>query len=320
MDYLRAFRHAESKLQTSDYVGCIRDCGTIAELGLKELYVRQKDWEESEGRVFRVLEEFRETHTEFCEFDPEKSSLFPLLKFYSFTNLWERIQVRVESNLHFTRRIPWHDLRYVRNVATHSFRSFTREQAVEFLHHIKLFLHETELAATNPSVLFENKTECHGCQMSLRSDWNYCPSCGIEQRVKCYNCSRSMEVTWKTCPHCEASRTVDLFVEETNRLYKAYCEAVWTDDVVNAEERELLRRKRLELGISEETAEQIEAEVIDKEVFQFIDLINAVLIDGVIDDIEMEFLMNKAEQLKIDTKRAKRLINSMYSERRTPVV
>lgn len=143
------------------------------------------------------------------------------------------------------------------------------------------------------------------------SSWTYCPSCGSEQSIKCLNCNRSLDKSWKTCPHCESQLTDDLFTEETNKLYKAYCEAVWVDYIVNADERELLRRKRLELGISEDLAEKIESEVADPNIIRFMDLIRAVLVDGKIDPLEMEFLHTNAKKLGIPLERAKKLIDSM---------
>lgn len=320
MDYLKTFNNAESKLQTEDYVGCIRDCGLIAELGLKELYERQKAWARRNRQSFTLLRDFRKNHQAFRDFKPETASLFQLLKFFRIMKIWEQIQVRVESNLHFTKRIPWHDLRYVRNKATHSYYTFTREQAVEFLHHIKIFLHECELAETKPSVIFENRRNCLCCDLSLKQNWNFCPSCGAEQKCRCTNCKRELEIKWKVCPFCSQVKESDKMQEEAVRLFRAYCEAVWADDVVNAEEREMLRRKRLELGISEELAEEIEAEVVPHNVQIFSDLIQAVLIDGVIDDHEMEFLFTKAKNLEIPIPRAQRLVNAMYSGRKVPMV
>ena len=316
MNYLEAFQQAEGKLQVQNYRGCIRDCGTITEVGLKALYVKQVEWEENRPDGHDILANFHRSNPEFKDLDPVKCGLFQLLKFFSLAGVWERVQVRVSSNLHFTKKIPWHELRFTRNEATHSLEDFTREQAVEFLHHIKIFLHECELAETRPSVLVDNKVECFDCGFSLQTSWSYCPSCGSEQKTSCFNCNRVLDVTWQTCPYCETPRTVDLFIEETNRLYKAYCEAVWADDIVNADERELLRRKRLELGISEDAAARIEAEVADPNIIRFMDLIRAVLVDGIIDPIEMEFLNTNAKKLGIPMARAKKLIDSMNPKRR----
>lgn len=311
MDYLIRYQEAEEKLTRRDYAGCIALCGNIAENALKDIYRLQVRWEKKHGREFDPLTSFRESHISHADYEPVKSGLFLLLKFYAFGEIWRAVQARVESNLHFTKKIPWRELRISRNEAVHTFKVFTREQAVEFLHHLKLLLYECELADTRPGILLRKQEECPNCSFEVSASWKFCPDCGSELKPECVNCYRPLEPSWITCPYCDTARSGKLLDINTHELYKAYCEAVWADGIMHFDERDLLARKRIELGISEDEADQIEMKVVPQELLRFSDMIEAVLIDGVITEIEREWLYNNATRLSIDLSKAKEMISHL---------
>lgn len=316
MDYLLEYKRAEEAFMLDNYDTCVRLCGRLIERGLKDLYSAQCDWYEKDGLSFNLSESFRENHSGFEKFTVSRSGLGRLCQFYRLSGMWDEVRRRVTSNLHFTDRIPWRDLVRTRNIATHGNASIEREHAVEFLHHLKVFLYECELVEDREQIRpeFIQRTSCHNCNNPLLKTWKFCPTCGTQHIINCKNCGSRMEPNWKICPNCNEQSCADQLTAETERLYKAYCEAIWADHIVNAEERDLLRRKRLELGLTEENAEEIEQSVINPAIVQFIGLIEAVLIDGVIDKNEKEFLMNRAKKMKVPESTALRLMDNLRSE------
>jgi len=308
MNYLKSFKDAQSKFHVEDYIDCIRDCATITELGLKELVLQQELWSKKKGVSFTFVEDYRSRNTLFEDFNPSKSTLFDLLKFYQLSKFWNFIEKRVHSSLHFTKKIPWHDLRYVRNLSVHRFPKFSREQAAEFLYHVEIFLYETELAQTNPEI-YKKSNCCVSCKMNLKSKWNYCPGCGSRQINCCPKCQKTIESDWNACPWCKNS--IEKQPEAKGEtLYKAYVEAVWADGVLNSDEVELLNRKRKELNISLECANKIDEEIIPASIKEFSRLIEAVLIDGEILEEENSFLLKSARELKIGVVHAEKIIQT----------
>lgn len=316
MNYLSEFKKADEAFHLQNYDSCIRISGKLVETGLKDLYKRQEEWYNSKNQSFDLASSFSETHKGFENFSISRSGLSRLLQFYHLSGMWDEVRVRVNSNLHFTQRIPWRHLRCVRNDATHGSESLSREHAVEFLHHLKVFMYECELAEDLDEIKpdFIQQSNCRSCDRSLSKDWKYCPNCGEHHVIKCMKCGARLEPNWKICPHCNDQSRSDQLTSETERLYRAYCEAIWADHVVNADERDLLRRKRLELGLTEDKAEEIEKTVINPLIVQFIGLVEAVLIDNVIDENELEFLRGKSEKMEIPWSTAERLIENLRIE------
>lgn len=314
MRYLKQLEEAENALQLEKYETCIQLCGKIVENGLKDLYKLQVKWSKEMDIEFTLLEDYQASLGNQGQYSVENSTLFNVLKFYRISGMWNEVKKRVKSNLHFTEKIPWHELRFLRNDAVHIYTDFTREQAIEFIHHLKVFMYECELSEDPEKVkphFLVNRTTCKQCDENLIESWNYCPNCGTQNQYDCWNCKKPLETNWLRCPFCEAQQSEDPSAMEALKLYRAYCEAIWADHVVNSDERELLRRKRIELGISEDTADSIEQKVVDPAILSFIDLIEAVLIDGVIDQYEHEFLMKKAQELRLEEKIAVKLISNM---------
>jgi len=308
MNYLTSFKNAQSKFQVEDYIDCIRDCATITELGLKELILQQEVWSVKTGVSYTVVKDYKSSNTLFENFDPAKSTLFDLLKFYKLCKFWDLIEKRVDSSLHFTKKIPWHDLRFVRNLSVHKFPNLSREQAAEFLYHLEIFLYETELAPTSPDI-YKKSNCCASCKTNLKSKWNFCPGCGTKHNNSCHNCKTPIETDWIACPYCQ--NLIEKQPEALGeKLYSAYVEAVWTDGVLNSDEAELLNRKREELNISEECAKKIEDNIIPMHFKEFSRLIEAVLIDGELMDAEKSFLLKSASELEIDLFKAENIIQT----------
>lgn len=316
MDYLLEYKKSEDAFMLGNYVSCIQLCGRLIEGGLKDLYSMQVEWYNSTGEKFELAEKFRENHSGFEKFSVGRSGMGRLCQFYRLSGMWDEVRKRVSSNLHFTDRIPWRELVRLRNEATHGGTNIGREHSVEFLHHLKVFLYECELVDDREKIRpdFIRKSKCHSCDNALLKTWKFCPSCGTQHIIHCNNCGSRLQPNWKICPNCNDKSCNDQLTAETERLYRAYCEAIWADHIVTAEERDLLRRKRLELGLTEENAEEIEQSVINPAIVQFIGLIEAVLIDGVIDKNEKEFLRNKAEKMKIPEATALKLMDNLKSE------
>jgi hypothetical protein len=87
-DFHRSFEKAKDKYEMGEPGDCIRDCATITEVALKELVRQHRDWLHKSGEKDEILQEFQREYPDFYDgvYDPEKLSLFDLLKFCKLTS------------------------------------------------------------------------------------------------------------------------------------------------------------------------------------------------------------------------------------------
>lgn len=318
-DYKKEYQKAKNVYIDKNYTNCVLQCGIISENAFKDLFQELESRDKYYQYLGNRLSEFIESFEKSIDFKLVNAGFFDVIKFFEHAQLWDTISRDVESNLHFTRKIPWHDLRQLRNKAAHPIRGYeiSREDAMEFMHYLKIFLIECELIPDEKNGPFHPVSEnCNNCNNSLKEEWRFCPNCGSQHVLKCTVCNKRLEADWRICPYCNNTELDNKTQIGPDLLYKVYCEAIWADHHVNADERLFLKRKRLELGLTERQAEKIEESVAPTEYLTFIELIEAVLLDGIIDDQEMEFLFVKAKRLNLDKQTAKDLINNMVEKNR----
>jgi hypothetical protein len=181
---------------------------------------------------------------------------------------------------------------------------------MQMLYWTKLLLFDAELAGSAPKVERESgeaprPERCPCCEEAIGADWNYCPYCGAVLSVTCEACGRVLAPDFRICPYCETpvqlrgAHEADS-AERARQEYRILCAGAYLDGVVNLRERALLEKKRLELGVNAEVAEQIERECAPESVVEYCRLIEGVLVDGVISERERKFLQQKAEHLGVD--------------------
>ncbi|MCH5236468.1 MAG: hypothetical protein J1E95_01550 [Muribaculaceae bacterium] len=103
----------------------------------------------------------------------------------------------------------------------------------------------------------------------------------------------------------------------TEQEYKNELKACLEDGVITERERRLLDKLRKSLGISEQRAQELEAEcnpnVLTKEEEEYAEEVRAVLEDGIISEKERRLLNRLAKSLNISEERAKEIENLIQS-------
>jgi hypothetical protein len=209
--------------------------------------------------------------------------------------------------------VNWEHIRKLRNSIIHDHFEASRFDALEILFWTKVFLYESGLIEGKKNPIPEIlDTECTHCETTMSLNWNYCPECGMSAKNNCPVCSQIIHQNHRVCIHCDAVVISTNNSKRTSekKIYKSYAEAVWADWVVTPLEREWLQQKRLELGLTLDMAQEIELEVIPKNYFMFMEVIEATKVDGKIDRYEKEFLMKKAEKYLIPDDIAENLIKA----------
>lgn len=319
IDYLGDLKKVESLVKQKYYPSAMMRSSKLVELGLKDLYRNLEKYLELNDK----LDSWERMHVEFVklrkeQFEFKKASLGSLLIFARFTSFWDYVREMCDSNLRFVKMVDWEQIRKIRNSITHDHSDPTRYDALEMLFWTKVFLYETGLIEGKKNPIPEIlDTECSHCDTTMSLNWNFCPECGKSAKRNCPVCSQITHQNHKVCPHCDSEIILsgNKIKSSERNIYKSYAEAVWADWVVTPLEREWLQQKRLELGLTLDIAQEIEMEVIPKNYFMFMEVIDATKVDGKIDRYEREFLLKKAEKYKIPLEVAESLIKGASNNR-----
>jgi len=310
--YFQELRKAQNHFHQRFYPTSIRECGRIIEIGLKELFRDLQSYCSTNGE----LQLFENMKNEFLEkqktpFKFERATLGGLLLFTKHTSFWALLKKMCDSNLAYLKMVNWGRVRHLRNHSTHGSEMLGRSESIEMLFYTKVFLFDSGLIEglidADPGI---RDAHCLNCDLKINQDWNFCPACGEAVERECRNCGKSLSPTFRICPHCDSTRFNHSHKQEDHKTYRQYAEAVWADWEVTPMEREWLKSKRLELGLTPEEAEKIEKEVIPQNYYHFLNLVDAVNIDGVIDQDEEIFLIDKAKNLDVSESIARRVIQN----------
>jgi len=313
-NYFEDLRKIENLVKQKFYPSAMMRSVKLVELGLKDLYKNLEVYLEQNGKS----DSWEKMHVDFVklkkeQFEFKNASLGSLVIFARYTSFWEHIKEMCDSNLRFVKMVNWEHIRKLRNIIVHDNIEASRFDALEMLFWTKVFLYESGLIAGKKNPIPEIlDTECAHCNTTMSLNWNFCPECGMSAKVVCPVCSQITHHNHKVCIHCDtiiiASDSKKWTAER--KIYKSYAEAVWADWVVTPIEREWLQQKRLELGLTLDLAQEIELEVIPKNYFMFMEIIDATKVDGRIDRYEKEFLAKKAEKYLIPNAVAQQLIKA----------
>ena len=269
MEYLSEYMHAYDLLAEGHLVDCVIKCGSIFEIGLKEIVHRmQKDCGYQQLEAFRTEElKIGKGEKQFQQF-----TLGQVVGVYREAKLFQILRKKLRSPLNKTLTIDLDQLAEWRNIAVHNPESSSigKLDAQMMLTWTASLLEECCLV-DDPEALpcIEDKAKeepsgtCASCEAVIMPTWHYCPMCGYSMRQICPYCSRPIEnPAWKVCPFCEEKLVSECNKDEVmNRHeYKLICRGIWSDHIKNSREAEFLLRKRREAGISFQEARDLEKE------------------------------------------------------------
>lgn len=290
------------------YTACVRECGLLFETALREHLQNLLQQLEAVGERDEILAAERKLAKGGESF--KRFSLGQLVGLYREANVFDKLRKHLTSSLSKVRRIIWTEVVELRNIAIHNESAATidEEDSFQMCLWLKTFLHDTELIGTSTEVKSGNEANapsgvsyCPECKSRLLNQWKFCPECGTGIYQVCQACFRALSPEFKICPYCETPiRGGAAANPKALHDYEMICRGVYFDQIVNARERVMLDRKRLELGLSVAQAEEIERRCVPRNIALFQELVEGLLLDGEISDTERAFLEKKASALNID--------------------
>jgi len=309
IDYKNELEKIEALLVKKRYGTIIKEVGWLFEISLKDLYKQQINFFERninnpilKQEYDKLLEKQSKLYPNFNISREPFSSISWLFHQTNFNNL---IELRINTPLTFSNKIPWSEIRKLRNLVTHTeSNNIDRHTAYKFIDYIKTYILETKLSE---EIILVGELQCYECEELIDKTWKYCPNCGVDLSSHCKKCGNHLKAGWKTCPKCETPRD-GIKVEKPKLVYKHYCQAVWSDGYLSEEELIFLVKKRNELGLDIKSAEKIESKYAPINAIRFRDAVEGCLVDNKIDKAEKEHLKIKANDLLISHD----LANSIY--------
>ncbi len=298
---------ADSLYLRESYAACIRECGAIFEKGMRELLhnLLPVIEELQQRRMIEDAENLIGAGKAFGTFH-----LTQLEGLYRQAGIFDMLRKHVKSPLRKTRRIDWKTMISWRNEAVHECREFSPDEAMQMLIWTRSFLYECGLVPSghqqdSPPKADQPQKSCAGCSGSIKEEWAYCPGCGMRLSLTCRSCKRILMPDFRICPYCETqvplcSEQAQQISEKVRSEYAILCRGAWLDGIINARERLLLNQVRLELGLSDAEADDIEQREAPPGVINYLRLVEGALADGVISKEERAFLNRKAASLGID--------------------
>lgn len=255
--------------------------------------------------------------------NPQSFDLDQLLSLFHQADLFSFLRIHLTSNLQKIKDIDWNAIMAWHKASREEKGPLQEKDAMQMAHWLRIFLFDCELIGQKMKVapLSDDETKleaCSHCQLGVQAVWKYCPHCGWPLRVTCNTCRRPLAHDFKICPYCETPlpKRGDIEDDEVSRAreeYRILCVGAYIDGVLNIRERQLLDKKRLELGLSAEDALQIERQCAPPNVVEYTRLVEGVFVDGLITEEEAHFLQQKAREFKLDSWVAEQIVDYVVS-------
>ena len=315
MNYIEELEKIDKLLANKHYQTIIRNIGWLFEMAFKDLYKQQIDFFErnkSNPILSKEYNKLLKTKQKYLpDFDVDRTSFAQISYFFYKTNFNQLIELRINTPLTFTQRLPWREIRELRNILVHTDnRKITRKETLKFIDYLQTYLKETKLTESSIPV---SELTCYSCQKPIYREWKYCPNCGANLSLRCKKCGTKLQPHWAVCPKCSTPRE-GVKVENPKKIYGYYCQAVWSDGYLNREENVFLRKKQKELGLEPEEARKIELKFAPNNAIRFRDMVESCLTDDKIDSKERVHLRKKADELSLDHKLANIIYLSCMNE------
>ncbi|MDP8236415.1 MAG: TIR domain-containing protein [Candidatus Erginobacter occultus] len=309
-EFERGLAHIEESLRNQKWCRTVMTCGQLLEKAMKKLLddARAEDADNLLSQRLRDAERHIGRGRRFSD----NFALDEMVHLYLETDLFSELRRRLSSSLQKVKQLDWDKLVSCFDDAKNPRHSqdVGREDANEMVYGTKLFLYDCELLGAKQKVdpVPEDErqlTACPICGTAVTEGWSYCPACGAQLKLVCPVCHRALAAAFRICPYCETriSRHPVGETEEHRRAceeYRVFCAGAYLDGVVNVREREMLGKKRLALGLTQDEAYEIERQCAPHNVLEYTRLVEGVLVDGTIDENERVFLKTKAGELGID--------------------
>ncbi len=295
----------------------IKEAGTLFEKAMRRLFQELPDTVEDKETLDKIMAIQKRV-------GKDKPSLesFDLAQLVSMCKegvIITELQKKMTSNLHKTKKIIWDQVLEWDRTARHPQEGepLDESDAMQMAYWLKVFLYDCELVGRARKIVpipaeARSLVACPYCNEPIKGDWKFCPECGIALKVTCPACHRVLAPDFRICPYCETRvrRRSQEETDETKRAleeYRVLCMGTYLDGVINIRERHLLDNKRLELGLTEDQADEIERQCAPANVVDYTNLVEGVLVDGIITDEERSFLQQKAKELNLDSWVAKQI-------------
>lgn len=304
-------------MSKNEYSSCVLECGMIIEKGLrhrlKELLSELVDSQERQAILEAEMKHRKRNET------ITKFGLGQLCGVMQEARAWKLLRRQLTSDMRRVRYIPWNQVVEWRNAASHSLPNINigEMEALQMYIWTKTFLIDCELVGEHNVVKPIEDTvsaaNCPKCKQAVKPHWKYCPLCGIGINLRCPNCKRQVSEKWGRCPWCDGKLERQALKESdfAKDEFKHLCKGVWLDGIVHRRERELLEKKRIELGLSCDEVQKIEAECAPRKNLVYTQLVEAVLVDKQITPQEKTYLERKAKELGIDAWLKEQIENSL---------
>lgn len=316
-DYLTGLELIEDLLSKHEYSSCILECGMLIERGLRH-NLKKLILELGNSKERQAILEAEMKHRKGNE-TIMKFGLGQLCGVMKEARAWKLLRRQLTSNMRRVRYISWSQVVEWRNAASHSLPNINigEMEALQMYIWTKTFLIDCELVGeylvVKPIEDTVSVANCPECKQKVKPQWKYCPLCGIGINLRCSNCKRQVSEKWGICPWCDAKLERQALKERdiSKDEYKHLCKGVWLDGIVYPRERELLEKKRIELGLSCDEAQKIETECAPPKNLVYTQLVEAVLVDKQITPQEKTYLERKAKELGIDPRLKEQIENSL---------
>ena len=317
----RKYSTIEDLIRKKQWHPSIRCCLELLELGIRHLFDVSEDQSIREAAILFCGHANTDQSSRDWKNAVEDLTFPQLVKLLTQADVWKQFSLILHDPLHRASCTDWRQVIDISDCAVDCQNSLTEDVARDLAYWTKNFIYEFRLignpvffaqAIKIPELKFvpadstsSGNICCGDCNRPTGPDWSYCAYCGLFLKLECLNCHKALDPSWKRCPFCEvAVSKLSPKVSDSQRAedeYRVMCRGAWLDGVVSVVEKRLLDEKRLELGLTLESADRIQRECAPKAVIDYSIIAEGVLVDGIITDIERQFLDRKAQALGIDS-------------------
>jgi RNA polymerase subunit RPABC4/transcription elongation factor Spt4 len=311
-EYEKLLEQIEKLHGNQSYHACVRECGALFEVVLREVFMSLV--QASRAQNIPLPDPLEE----LASLKQDRQSLAPLTRCMRDDEVQKRFRAHFGLSSPRLRRISWRGVKEIRNVAVHDqgASNIDQEDSLLMKHWIRILLEETRLIGRNKRATIPRRARsCATCKAALNLDWSFCPKCGTCVRLTCISCENVLDPKFKICPYCEtpvrgANQASAKAIHEYEMLFKG----AFLDQVITPDEREMLEKRRLEMGLTADDAEEVHRRCIPQNIREYQRLVEAASSDGSINDAERALLARKADELRINSKVAKE-IEHQYMKR-----
>jgi len=164
IDYNLEINRIESYLVDRKYTTVVKDVGWLFEMALKDLYKQQILFFERNKKNEIIACEYKKfiniKDNQFPGFKIEREPFGRISYLFYKSEFNKLIELRINHPLTFSNKIPWKDIRELRNIVTHDNLKISRDTAIKFINYIATYIQETHL---NETIIVIGEIKCFSC-------------------------------------------------------------------------------------------------------------------------------------------------------------